>query len=272
MRAKKVLFITQEMTPYVPQSQMSEFGRKLPQIAQEQGCEIRTFMPKWGIINERRNQLHEVIRLSGINIVIDDRDYALLIKVASIPATRIQVYFIDNDDLFHRRQMLFDANGKETGESDNRAIFYARSVLETVKKLKWVPDIIHCHGWVSALVPFYIKNYYNQDPVFQETKVLFSAYDEMPQSTPGERFVESIAYREASAELLRSTGLDFTKPEVRAELATRYSDGIILSSNKVMPTFKDAATQYGVPCFKLGAATNLNTAFTKIYDTVFTGK
>ena len=157
MKSKKVLFITQEMTPYVPESLVALDGRKMPQALQELGCEIRTFMPRWGIINERRNQLHEVIRLSGMNIIIDDTDHPLIIKVASIQAARMQVYFIDNDDYFHKRAMFADESGKEYDDNIERAIFYARGVLETVKKLRWCPDVIYCQGWMSAVVPFYIK-------------------------------------------------------------------------------------------------------------------
>ena len=152
MKANKVLFITQEITPYVPESEMANMGRFLPQAIQEKGREIRTFMPKWGNVNERRNQLHEVIRLSGMNLIIDDTDHPLIIKVASIQAARMQVYFIDNDDYFQHRQMVADENGVEYKDNDERAIFYARGVLETVKKLRWCPDIIHCQGWMSAFV------------------------------------------------------------------------------------------------------------------------
>ena len=144
MKAKKILFITQEMTPYVPDSELAAMGRELPQEIQEIGREIRTFMPKWGNINERRNQLHEVIRLSGMNLIIDDTDHPLIIKVASIQAARKHVEFIDNDDYFLKRLMALDENGNEYEDNSERAIFYARGVLETVKKLRWAPDGIHC--------------------------------------------------------------------------------------------------------------------------------
>ena len=179
--AKKVLFINQEITPYVPETNMSIMGRDLPQKAQEAGLEIRTFMPKWGNINERRGQLHEVIRLSGMNLIIDDTDHPLIIKVASIPQSRIQVYFIDNDDYFTKRQMTTDEAGEEYADNGERAIFFARGVLETVKKLRWTPDIIHCQGWMSAVVPFYIKKAYHEEPSFANTpsalfpKVVFTS-------------------------------------------------------------------------------------------------
>ena len=149
--AKKILFINQEITPYVPETELSVMGKKLPQAMLDKGHEIRTFMPKWGNINERRGQLHEVIRLSGMNLIINDTDHPLIIKVASIQSTRIQVYFIDNDDYFTKRQMSFDENGEDYADNGERAIFFARGVLETVKKLRWTPDIIHCQGWMSGV-------------------------------------------------------------------------------------------------------------------------
>ena len=169
--AKKILFINQEIVPYVPDSDLSLMGKALPQAMLENGHEIRTFMPKWGTINERRGQLHEVIRLSGMNLIIDDTDHPLIIKVASIAQTRIQVYFIDNDDYFSKRRMTVDEKGEDYPDNGERAIFFARGVLETVKKLRWVPDIIHIQGWMGAVVPLYIKKAYNEEPSFANTKV-----------------------------------------------------------------------------------------------------
>ena len=199
----KILFINQEIAPYVPDSSLSLMGRALPQAIQEQGHEIRTFMPKWGIINERRGQLHEVIRLSGMNLIINDTDHPLIIKVASIQSTRIQVYFIDNDDYFTKRQMAIDENGEEYTDNGERAIFFARGVLETVKKLRWVPDIIHCQGWMSAVVPFYIKTAYHEEPSFANTKVVTSLFSKSLKKDFGENFKSCLEFREANAELLQ---------------------------------------------------------------------
>jgi len=178
MKKKKILFISQEITPYLEENELGRFGRFLPQGIQEKGKEIRTFMPKFGCINERRNQLHEVIRLSGMNLIIDENDHPLIIKVASIQAARMQVYFIDSEDFFQRKATFHD---KETGkffeDNDERAIFFARGVLETVKKLGWVPDIIHCHGWMTSLVPLYIKTSYKKEPIFENSKVIYSLYN-----------------------------------------------------------------------------------------------
>lgn len=186
MKAKKVLFITQEITPYVSESPLSVMGRELPQYIQEKGREIRTFMPKWGNINERRKQLHEVIRLSGMNLIIDDTDHPLIIKVASIQSARMQVYFIDNDDYFLHRQMVADEEGNEYADNDERAIFYARGVLETVKKLRWCPEIIHCHGWMSAFAGMYIKKHTTTNPP-SATPKWFTPPTETTSNTPSNR-------------------------------------------------------------------------------------
>lgn len=177
MKTTKVLFISQEIFPYLPESEIATICRDLPQGIQEKGKEIRTFMPKYGNINERRNQLHEVIRLSGMNLIIDDNDYPLIIKVASIQSARMQVYFIDNDDYFQRKDTVSDDNGVEFEDNDERSIFFVRGVIETVRKLRWVPDVVHCHGWMTALAPLYIKRAFADDPCFKNSKVVYSAYD-----------------------------------------------------------------------------------------------
>ncbi|MFP4620084.1 MAG: glycogen/starch synthase [Bacteroidales bacterium] len=178
MEKTKVLFVSQEITPYLPETEMSRTGRYLPQGIQERGKEIRTFMPKYGSINERRNQLHEVIRLSGMNLIIDETDRPLIIKVASIQSARMQVYFIDNEDYFQRRYTLKDENEEYFSDNDERAIFFARGVLETIKKLRWSPDIVHCFGWFTSLVPLYLKHSYNEEPIFANSKVVYSVYND----------------------------------------------------------------------------------------------
>lgn len=178
MSKKKILFISQEITPYLEETELASMGRYLPQGIQEKGREIRTFMPKFGCINERRNQLHEVIRLSGMNLIIDDNDHPLIIKVASIQPARMQVYFIDSEDYFQRKSILHDKeSGKFFADNDERAIFFARGVLETVKKLGWSPDLIHCNGWMTSLIPLYIKTSYKNEPIFENSKVVYSVYN-----------------------------------------------------------------------------------------------
>lgn len=224
--AKKVLFINQEINPYVAESRMSIMGRELPQKMQEAGFEIRTFMPKWGTINERRGQLHEVIRLSGMNLIIDDTDHPLIIKVASIPTTRQQIYFIDNDDYFNNRKMGVDENGNEYADNGERAIFYARGVLETVKKLRWQPDVIICQGWMSAVVPLYIKTAYAEEPSFAKSKVIASFYKNDLKASLGKDFKNCVSFREATPELVEKYGSDFDYNDL-AKMAIDYSDGIV---------------------------------------------
>lgn len=224
--AKKILFINQEISPYVPDSDLSLMGRMLPQTIQEKGHEIRTFMPKWGNINERRGQLHEVIRLSGMNLIIDDTDHQLIIKVASIQQSRVQVYFIDNDDYFTKRQMDTDESGMPYPDNGERAIFFARGVLETVKKLRWIPDIIHCQGWMSAVVPLYVKTAYHDEPSFAETKVVTSLFTNKLNSDLGKNFKKCLEFRDAKSDLLKKYHDDFDFMEL-GKLAIDYSDGVI---------------------------------------------
>lgn len=247
MKSKKVLFITQEMIPYVPESVVALDGRQLPQSLQEKGCEIRTFMPRWGIINERRNQLHEVIRLSGMNIIIDDIDHPLIIKVASIQAARMQVYFIDNDDYFHKRALLTDDEGKEYEDNIERAIFYARGVLETVKKLRWCPDVIYCQGWISSVVPFYIKTAYRDEPPFAQAKVISSLYNEMPDASLTARFAECLEYRDANAQAVQDAGVDLTQKDSLGRLAVAFSDGVIEGEAGAQPALIDYAKSLDKP-------------------------
>ncbi|CAN5398924.1 glycogen/starch synthase [soil metagenome] len=178
MRKARILFVSSEIHPYLEMNEQSKIARFLPQGIQERGKEIRTFMPKFGCINERRNQLHEVIRLSGMNLIIDDSDHPLIIKVASIQAARMQVYFIDNEEYFQRKQTYRDSDEKFFADNDDRSIFFGRGVLETVKKLGWAPDIIHCHGWMTALIPLFIKTSYKDDPMFHNSKVVYSLYND----------------------------------------------------------------------------------------------
>ena len=174
MAKERILFINQEIAPYISASPVAALGKFLPVSMQENGFEVRTFMPKFGSVNERRNQLHEVIRLSGININIDDNDHPLVIKVASLQPSRIQVYFIDNDDYFQKQASDIDAAGANREDNDERAIFFARGTMETAKKLRWDPKIIQCSGWITSLLPLYIKKIYNDDLSFKDSKVIYA--------------------------------------------------------------------------------------------------
>ncbi|MDY4409813.1 MAG: glycogen/starch synthase [Prevotella sp.] len=247
MAKKRVLFINQEIVPYVPASEMANMGRNLPQKMQEKGFEIRTFMPKWGNINERRGQLHEVIRLSGLNLVIDDTDHPLIIKVASIPVSRLQVYFIDNEDYFIRRQsMTEDENGDEYTDNGERAIFFARGVLETVKKLRWVPDLIQCQGWMAGVIPLYVKTAYHDDPTFANTKVVTSLFHNQFKADFGDRFPQCVTYESATADLLNKYSGKFDFMDL-GKMAIDYSDGVIEAGEYVNKELVDYAKQSGRP-------------------------
>ena len=247
MSAKKVLFITQEITPYVPESELSLIGQNLPQAIQDKGREIRTFMPKWGIINERRNQLHEVIRLSGMNLIINDTDHPLIIKVASVQAARRQIYFIDNDDYFQNRLMITDEDGNEYEDNGERAIFYARGVLETVKKLGWTPDVIHCHGWITSLAPLYIKKAYKDEPSFNEAKVVFSASAQELKSCQNHHFAECIPFKDAKMSDIEDVLNNEIGHTELSKLAVKFSDGVILDDPNVDPAIIDYAKKINLP-------------------------
>ena len=267
-KANKVLFITQEITPYVSESEMSLVGRNLPQAIQEKGREIRTFMPKWGNINERRNQLHEVIRLSGMNLIIDDTDHPLIIKVASIQSARMQVYFIDNDDYFQNRLQVVDENGVEYEDNDARAIFYARGVLETVKKLRWCPDVIHCHGWLTALAPLYIKKAYKDEPSFRDAKVVFSLYD----NDFKEPFHPDFASKLLLKGISKKDVADLKEPvdyTALCKLAVDYSDGVIQQSEHVNEEVIAYARQIGKPVLGYQSPENFADACNDFYDQVW---
>lgn len=267
MKAKKILFITQEILPYVPESELSVMGRKLPQSIQEKGREIRTFMPKWGNINERRNQLHEVIRLSGMNLIIDDTDHPLIIKVASIQAARMQVYFIDNDDYFMKRQMATDEEGNEYEDNGERAIFYARGVLETVKKLRWTPDVIHCQGWMSALVPLYVKTAYKDEPSFCDSKVIYALHNEELKQNLGKDFGNCIAFKDVDASVLSEFSPEFTFEELN-KLAVKYSDGLIMAGDHANKNIEEYAKSKNIPVLEYPGE-NYADAYADFYDQIW---
>lgn len=228
--AKKVLFVNQEISPYVPDNEMSIMGRVLPQKVQEANYEIRTFMPKWGEINERRGQLHEVIRLSGMNLIIDDTDHPLIIKVASIPTARVQVYFIDNEDYFPKHKL--EEDDEEQSVNVERAIFFARGVLETVKKLRWAPDLIVCQGWMSSLIPLYIKLAYDEEPSFANTKIVTALYNNLPGTTLGSASRKFIEYKGVTSKVLSAYKSKFDYKEL-TKIAIDYSDSIIEMSGNM---------------------------------------
>lgn len=242
----RILFISQEIYPYLAEeSEIRLLNRKLPEICQANGCETRTFMPKFGEINERRNQLHEVIRLSGMNLIIEDTDHPLLLKVASIQSARIQIYFIDNDDFFRRRRGVMDENGIEYSDNDERTIFFARGVIETVKKLRWTPDIIHCSGWMSSLAPLYLKKAYSDTPFFENAKIIFGLYDQTMNRAFPENFAKKLLLDGISFDDVKNIQDRRVTYTSLMHLAIDYSD-VVIQQEPVLPkAMKDYIDQSG---------------------------
>jgi len=237
MKDKRILYVSSEVVPYLPETEISSMSFEAPKMVNKQGGQIRIFMPRYGNINERRHQLHEVIRLSGINLVINDLDMPLIIKVASIPKERIQVYFIDNEEYFKRKATLTDENGKLFPDNDERAIFFAKGVIETVKKLNWAPDIIHVNGWLAALLPLYLKDFYKNEPLFTESKIVTSVYNQTFEGTLDKGMVNKIKFDnldESNVEPLK-------KPNYNnlMKVAINHSDAIIRGSQELPKELED---------------------------------
>tara|TARA_Y100001968_G_C19438310_1_gene761056 strand:- start:2636 stop:3472 length:837 start_codon:yes stop_codon:yes gene_type:complete len=234
MGKKKILFVSQEIYPYLPETKMSNLGLNLPKHSIENGNETRVFLPKFGTIKEKTNNLHEVIRLSGMNLIIDDFDHQLIIKVASIQAARMQIYFIDNEEYFPKKIMFHDESGNFLKENEERMIFYCKGVIETVKKLGWSPEIIHCQGWFAALIPLYIKTVYNEDPLFKNTKVIYNVFDSDFKETLNTSIVQKLLFERKlnlrNVSLLKNpTFINLNK------FAINYSDAIIQGSKNINP-------------------------------------
>lgn len=265
----KVLFIHQEITPYLKETPMSLIGRYLPQGIQEKGKEIRIFMPRFGNINERRNQLHEVIRLSGMNMIINDTDHPLIIKVASIQKARIQIYFIDNDDFFTKRKTtIYDKDGNLFKDNDDRTVFFSRGVIETLKKLNWPPDIIHCHGWMTSLVPLYIKRAFKDNPLFSDSKVIYSLYDDDFEGAFRNGFDKKLKMPGIIAKEIKSL-----KKPVYANIqksALDFSDGIVIASPNVNPEVEKYARTLNKPILEYQGEENYVDAYNEFYDKIMT--
>jgi len=263
---KRILFVTQEITPFLPETEISITSRNLPQKIQENGKEIRVFIPRYGCVNERRHQLHEVIRLSGMNLVIDDHDHPLIIKVASIPQARMQVYFIDNEEFFKRKAFLTDAKGKIFKDSDERALFFTKGVIETAKKLGWKPDIIHCHGWMSAFVPLYIKKLYADDPHFKDTKVIFTVYDKGFKENFNKKVVSKIAFDGIDKEDCEP--LNTLNYKGLIKLAVKYSDAVVINSDAVDDELVQFIKNTGVPILDKPDEDNMGKEYSGFYDKI----
>ncbi len=236
MDSKRILYVSQEIHPYLPENEISKPSLELPKKMNEKGHQVRVFMPRYGLINERRHQLHEVIRLSGINIIVNDMDQPLIIKVASVPQARMQVYFIDNEEFFKRKATFYDEDGNFFPDNDQRAIFFCRGVIETVKKLGWSPDIIHCHGWMASFMPMYLKKFHYDDPLFAESKLVMSVYNSKPH-TMDASLIDNLKFDGIN-------GQDIKKYE-NADLnqlyaaGASYSDAAVVGAENVDQELKD---------------------------------
>jgi starch synthase len=231
MKDKRILYVSSEVVPYLPETEISSMSFEAPRLVNQQGGQIRIFMPRYGNINERRHQLHEVIRLSGINLVINDLDMPLIIKVASIPKERIQVYFIDNDEYFKRKATLTDEDGNLFSDNDERAIFFAKGVIETVKKLNWAPDIIHVHGWLASLLPIYLKEYYKDEPLFSDSKIVTSIYNQSFNNTLNKDMVNKVKFDNINEDVIKV--LEEPTYVNLMKIAIDYSDALIVGSETI---------------------------------------
>ena len=230
MSKTKILFINTEVVPYLPESRMSNIGRQLTQGMQEAGHDIRTFMPRFGAINERRNQLHEVIRLSGMNLIINDTDHPLIIKVASIQSARMQVYFIDNDDYFTHRK-IYGEGEKEYADNAERCVFFARGVIETIRKLRWKPDVVCCQGWFSAIAPIYLKKCFAEDPCFRGCKIVFNMFGNGYKNPLPSNFYSTVkrdGVLKADLVEVKDKQVDYT---ALCRLAVKFCDGLIIADD-----------------------------------------
>ena len=265
--ANKILYMCQEITPYLPETECSTLCRTLTQAMQERGNEIRSFMPRYGCINERRHQLHEVIRLSGMNLIIDDNDHQLIIKVASIPSARVQIYFIDNDDYFARKAALVDPEtGEGFADNDERAIFFARGVLETVKKLRWSPTIVHCHGWFSAIVPMYLKKVFYDDPLFRDVNIVLSLSDDKFDGSLAADFKQKL-----EGEGIMDSNMKILEEPSYQNLyrfVIDYADGVIVTSADADPEIVEYARSRGkkVLDYAEGEAKEVFDKYKRFYD------
>ena len=262
----RVLYVSHEINPYLPENYMSFMGRQLPQEAQDFGKEIRLFMPRFGSVNERRHQLHEVIRLSGINLIVDDTDHPLIIKVASIQPTRMQVYFIDNEEFFKRKATFWDEDDNFFPDNDERSVFFCRGVFETVKKLGWMPEIIHCQGWFSSLMALYQKTFYTDDPLFSDAKIVFSIYDEEFEGSLDPRFIEKLAYDEIEGEdveLMKNPTYENV-----LKLGIKHSDAIVFATEYISDEIRSYAKASGKSILDAQPEENLMSVFDDFYSEV----
>jgi len=266
MSKKRVLYITQEIFPFLPEEGIASSVRRLSQGVQEEDKEIRVFMPRFGVVNERRHQLHEVIRLSGMNLVIDDADHPLIIKVASIPKAKMQVYFIDNEEYFKRKSTCKDMDGNFHEDNDERAMFFCKGVLETVKKLGWKPDIVHCHGWMAGFMPLYLKKMYNNDPHFENVKIVYTAYNQGEGGIFNERLIDKLKFDNFEAEDINVLG----QPTIENLniLGIKWADAIGIGSETINESISSYIKESEKPVLDYQTEETLITAHQDFYNNI----
>ncbi|RZJ68541.1 MAG: glycogen synthase [Flavobacterium sp.] len=263
MEDKRILYVSSEVVPYLAENEVSLMSYDVPKMINDQGGQIRIFMPRYGNINERRHQLHEVIRLSGMNLVVNDLDMPLIIKVASIPKERIQVYFIDNDEYFKRKATFTDEDGVLYPDNDERAIFFAKGVVETVKKLNWVPDIIHVHGWMAGMLPIYMKHYYKDEALFANTKIVTSVYGHGFDGTLDPEMINKVKFDNIPADAVADLEIPDYENIIKATVL--HSDAVIIASENVSPSLTKFIESSGKPFLPFGPKETFAEAYTNFY-------
>lgn len=271
MKEKRVLYVSSEVSPYLPENELSKMSFEIPRMVHNKGGQIRIFMPHFGIINERRHQLHEVIRLSGMNLIINDMDMPLIIKVASIPKERMQVYFIDNDDYFKRKAIYKDEDGKLFKDNDERCIFFARGVVETVKKLNWMPDIIHVHGWMASLLPLYLKTYYVDEPLFKNSKIVTSLYNNNKFSGKlNEDLISKLLFDSIDKNKLSTIKIPSYSNLLK--IAIENSDAIIMGTEKLPKSIETYIETLDKPVLDYQGEENFEEAYVNFYTNLLNKK
>ena len=266
MKDKRILYVSSEVVPYLAENEVSLMSYDVPKMINDQGGQIRIFMPRYGNINERRHQLHEVIRLSGMNLVVNDLDMPLIIKVASIPKERIQVYFIDNDEYFKRKATFTDEEGVMFPDNDERAIFFAKGVVETVKKLNWVPDIIHVHGWMAAMLPVYMKHFYKNEALFSETKIVTSVYAQSFDGTLNKGMINKVKFDGVPADAIADLEVPNYENIIKATI--NHSDAVIIASDNLSPSLTKFIESSGKPFLPFAPKDSFAQAYTDFYKNV----
>ncbi len=265
MKDKRILYVSSEVVPYLPETELARSSFDIARMVHGKGGQTRIFMPRFGVINERRHQLHEVIRLSGMNLIINDVDMPLIIKVASIPKERMQVYFIDNDEYFKRKATIKDEKGELFTDNDERIIFFIKGVIETVKKLNWAPDIIHVHGWMAALLPLYLKEYYKDDALFSNSKIVTSIYNNGFEGTLNKELVKKISFDNIDLEKIDS--LKEPNHNNLLKIAIENSDAVISGSEDNSEELISYAKSLNIPVLDYQSLDNLEDAYLNFYQT-----